>query len=145
MDRRRSILAAVLGAVGLVAGRRAPAQSEKKHRVVLDLTADTAERWDGALRNAENVRKAFGPEHVQVQLVVHGKAYPLLQKTNTEMEARLRGLSEGGMRLSLCQNTMKRFNVTRDSLFPFVDTVDAAMAELVRRQEAGWAYVKVGS
>lgn len=145
MDRRRSMVAAALGALGLLLGRRAPAQAEKKHRVVLDLTADTAERWDGALRNAENVRKAFGPEQVEVQLVVHGRAYPLLQKTNTGMEARLRGLSEGGTRLSLCRNTMKRFNVTQESLFPFVETVDAAMAELVRKQEAGWAYVKVGS
>ena len=144
MDRRRSMLAVALGAVALLSGRSARAQGEKKHRVVLDLTADSPEKWDGALRNAENVRKAFGPEQVEVQLVVHGKAYPLLQKTNTEMEARLRGLAEGGMRLSLCQNTMKRFNVTRESLFPFVDTVDAAMAELVRKQEAGWAYVKVG-
>jgi intracellular sulfur oxidation DsrE/DsrF family protein len=139
------MMTAVLGVIGLASGRGALAQGEKKHRVVLDLTAESPERWDGALRNAENVRKAFGAENVEVQLVVHGKAYPLLQQTNAEMEARLRGLHAGGVRLSLCQNTMKRFNVTRESLFPFVDTVDAAMAELVRKQEAGWAYVKVGS
>ena len=145
MNRRRSIVMTMLGAIGLAAARGAQAQVSKRHRVVLDLTADVPERWDGALRNAENVRKAFGPENVEVQFVVHGKAYPLLQKTNTEMENRLRDLTTGGVRLSLCQNTMRRFNVTKESLFPFVDTVDAAMAELVRKQEAGWAYVKVGS
>jgi len=145
MNRRRSFFAAATALFGVLVGRTAGAQATKKYRVVFDLTADGPERWDGALRNVENVRKALGPENVEVQLVVHGKAYPLLQKTNTAMEDRLRGLTAEGVRLSLCQNTMKRFNVTKESLFPFADTVDAAMAELVRKQDAGWAYVKTGT
>lgn len=144
MNRRRSFFAGAAAVLGTLVGRSAGAQAGKKYRVVFDLTADGPERWDGALRNVENVRKALGPENVEVQLVVHGKAYPLLQKTNTEMEGRLRGLTEDGVRLSLCQNTMKRFNVSKESLFPFAGTVDAAMAELVRRQDAGWAYIKTG-
>lgn len=144
MNRRGSLFAGAAGMLGMLLGRNAGAQPGKKHRVVFDLTADGPERWDGALRNIENVRKALGTENVDVHLVVHGKAYPLLQKTNAEMEGRLRGLTDGGVRISLCQNTMKRFNVTADSLFPFADTVDAAMAELVRKQNSGWAYIKTG-
>lgn len=144
MDRRGSLVALFAGVAALLKGRPGNAAGGKKYRAVFDLTADTAERWDGALRNAENLRKALGPENVELQVVVHGKAYPLLQKTNTAMEERLRALQEGGVRLSLCQNTMRRFNVEKESLFPFADTVDAAVAELVRKQEAGWAYLKVG-
>lgn len=144
MDRRKSLLALLIGAAGVMTGRRARAADVRKHRAVLDLTADTPEKWDGALRNIENLRRALGPESVEAQLVVHGKAYPLLQKTNAPMEERLRTLSEAGVRLSLCRNTMKRFNVSPESLFPFVGTVDAAVAELVRQQEAGCSYVKVG-
>lgn len=144
MDRRKSLLALFTGAAALVSGRRVRAADAKKHRAVFDLTADTPEKWDGALRNIENLRRALGPENVEVQLVVHGKAYPLLQKTNAAMEERLRTLCDGGVRLSLCRNTMKRFEVSPDSLFPFVGTVDAAVAELVRRQNAGCAYVKAG-
>jgi uncharacterized protein len=144
MDRRRSLAALFAGAAALLAGRRAPAAEPKRYRAVFDLTADTAERWDGALRNVENLRRALGPESVEAQVVVHGKAYPLLQKTNAPMEERLRALKEGGVRLSLCRNTMKRFEVAPETLFPFVDTVDAAVAELVRKQDAGWAYLKVG-
>src|SRR5688572_13762803 len=132
MDRRGSLLALLAGAAAAATGRRADAAEEKKHRAVFDLTADIPEKWDGALRNVENVRRAFGPENVEAQVVVHGKAYPLLQKSSAEMEGRLRALSEGGVRLSLCRNTMKRFNVATESLFPFVDTVDSAVAELIR-------------
>jgi len=144
MDRRGSLLALAAGALAVVTGRRGEAGSPKKHRAVFDLTADTPERWDAALRNVENLRQVFGPENVEAEVVVHGKAYPLLQKTNTAMDERLRGLQAGGVKLALCRNTMKRFNVTRESLFPFVETVDAAVAELVRQQEAGFAYLKVG-
>jgi uncharacterized protein len=144
MDRRGSLLALLAGAAAVATGRRTDAAEEKKHRAVFDLTSDTPEKWDGALRNVENVRRAFGPENIEAQVVVHGKAYPLLQKSSAEMEGRLRALSEGGVRLSLCRNTMKRFNVAKESLFPFVDTVDSAVVELIRKQEAGWAYLKVG-
>jgi hypothetical protein len=33
-------------------------------------------------------------------------------------------------------------NITAEDLFPFASTVDSGVAELVRKQEAGWAYVK---
>lgn len=148
MNRRRSLVAAAsaaaAAAAGLLPGRRAAAAEGKQHRVVFDLSAEGPERWDGALRSVENVRRAFAPEAVEAHLVVHGKAFPLLQKSNTAMEARLRELQAGGVRLSLCRNTMKRFSVPAESLFPFADTVDAAVAELVRKQEAGWAYIKTG-
>ncbi|MFN3653362.1 MAG: DsrE family protein [Armatimonadota bacterium] len=143
MDRRGSLLALVTGAAALLTGRRATAEG-RNHRAVFDLTADSPDQWDAALRNVENLRRAFGTEQVEAQLVVHGKTYPLLQQTNTAMEARLRELQQGGVRLSLCRNTMKRFQVSPESLFPFADTVDSAVAELVRQQEAGFAYLKVG-
>ncbi len=145
MHRRTSLMALFTGAAAVLTGRRtAAALAGKMHRAVFDLTAEAPERWDAALRNVENLRLAFGPEHVEARVVVHGKAYPLLQKTNTAMGERLRALQEGGVRLCLCRNTMRRFNVTQESLFPFVETVDAAVAELVRQQEAGFAYLKVG-
>lgn len=144
MDRRGSLLALLTGVAAVLTGRRVMAAGGKRYRAVFDLTGDTPERWDAALRNVENLRKALGPGNVEAQVVVHGKAYPLLQKTNAAMEQRLRGLREGGVRLSLCRNTMKRFDVAQGSLFPFAETVDAAVAELVRKQEAGWAYLKVG-
>lgn len=141
---RRHLLLAPFAALAAASARMAGAQPARKYRAVFDVTGDTPERWDGAVRNVENLRKALGADQVEVHVIVHGKAYPLLQKTNTELEARLAALREGGVRLSLCQNTMKRFQVPADSLFPFADTVDAAVAEIVRKQSAGWAYVKVG-
>lgn len=145
MTPRRTFLTSLSAVGALLLGRAAGAAPKQSgHRVVFDLTAEGAERWDAVLRNVENVRRAFAEEGIQVQVVLHGKSLPLIQKTNLEMHDRLKTLAEAGVRFSACRNTMKRFNVTPDMLFSFADTVDSATAELIRKQEAGWAYMKVG-
>jgi len=35
-------------------------------------------------------------------------------------------------------------NVSRAVLLPFVTTVDSGVAEVVRKQEQGWSYIKSG-
>jgi intracellular sulfur oxidation DsrE/DsrF family protein len=37
---------------------------------------------------------------------------------------------------------MRRKNIGVRDLLPFVTTVDCGIAELVRKQEAGWAYIQ---
>jgi intracellular sulfur oxidation DsrE/DsrF family protein len=51
---------------------------------------------------------------------------------------------EAGVVFAACENTMKKQNVTKEQLMPFVITVDSGVAEVVRKQEAGWAYIKGG-
>jgi intracellular sulfur oxidation DsrE/DsrF family protein len=39
---------------------------------------------------------------------------------------------------------MHHEHVSKADLFPFDITVDSGAAELIRTQEAGWAYIKAG-
>ena len=57
----------------------------------------------------------------------------------------MRKQSEAGVRFAACQNTMRRRNISKEDLLPFVGTVDSGVAEVVRKQEEGWAYLKGGS
>ena len=34
--------------------------------------------------------------------------------------------------------------VTTEDLFPFASQVDSGVAELIRKQEAGWSYIRAG-
>jgi intracellular sulfur oxidation DsrE/DsrF family protein len=36
---------------------------------------------------------------------------------------------------------MRFYNVKTEDLFPFASQVDSGVAELARKQEAGWAYI----
>ncbi len=65
----------------------------------------------------------------------------MLLKTNTAYEERLKQLVDDGVTLSACQNAMHVMNVKTEDLFPFANQVDSGIAQIVRRQEAGWAYI----
>jgi hypothetical protein len=50
-------------------------------------------------------------------------------------------VSDDGVMLSPCRNAMRVMNVKTEDLLPFVSEVDSGIAEIVRKQEAGWAYI----
>ena len=57
--------------------------------------------------------------------------------------ARMEDLARAGVVFAACENTMKKKNVTKEDLLPFAKTVDSGVAEVVRKQEGGWAYLRL--
>ncbi len=114
------------------------------HRVVVELTSADTRVWNGALNNIENLREALGAA-TQVAVVAHGAGLGFLLRTNTAQAARMKRLADAGVVFDACRNTMRREHVTAQSLLPFATTVDSGVAEVVRRQEAGWSYIHIGN
>jgi uncharacterized protein len=75
----------------------------------------------------------------QVEVVFWELGSTCYSRTNTAYEARLKQLSDDGVTLSACRNAMRVMNVKTEDLLSFVSEVDAGMAEIVRKQESGWA------
>jgi intracellular sulfur oxidation DsrE/DsrF family protein len=99
----------------------------------------------GFFNNVNNIIEAFKADGgVQVEVVFNGQGLNMLVKAKSEYETQLKSVVEKGVKLSACQNSMKRLKVTTDDLFPFAAQVDSGVAELVRKQESGWAYIKAG-
>ncbi len=133
-----AVLAILTGAVMMHAQQSAP-----KHRVVFQMNMPS-DSWTQLLGNVGNVQKAFGAEGLQIEIVFYGKGVTALLKTNKEYEERLKKLSEQGVILGACQNSMRQRNITSADIFPFSTEVDSGVAELVRKQEAGWTYIRAG-
>jgi intracellular sulfur oxidation DsrE/DsrF family protein len=139
---RRIFLAAgaVLG--GTVTAINASAQTSPagKHKVVFHVAAPV-----GFFNNVNNIIEAFKADGgVQVDVVFNGQGLNMLVKAKSEYETQLKAVADKGVKLSACQNSMKRLKVTTEELFPFAAQVDSGVAELVRKQESGWAYIKAG-
>ena len=144
---RRRFLAAGAAIGGALAARGAQAQAATgpaKHKVVFELNAPPPSGWDQLFHNVDNILKIFGGEGVQVEVVCFGKGLNMLLKKNTEYADRLKAASDKGVVLAACQNSMRAMRVTTADLFPFAAQVDSGVAELVRKQEAGWSYIKGG-
>jgi uncharacterized protein len=112
-----------------------------KHKVVFQLSEPQGLAWDVLVPHVTNLQAAFAKEGVQVEVVFFGPGLSMILKKNTASEAALKKLAESGVTLAACQNAMKLMKVTTEDLFPFTVQVDAGVAELTRKQEAGWSYI----
>lgn len=138
------IVAIAASAAILVGGLKAEPGKPPHHRIVFELTSDEPAAWNALLNNVENVQKALGPTTVMV--VAHGKGLSLLANAkNAEVSERLKQNAHSGVTFAACENTMNKQSVTKAELVPFAKTVDSGVAEIVRKQEAGWSYLRSGS
>ena len=139
----RTLSAVLLGASLLLTASTSWAQ-KAKHRIVFELTSENEEHWQALLNNIENVQKAFGQESTEIEIVTHGKGLGLIKNT-TPLKERVLTIAKTGPRFVACENTMRRQQVKKEDILPEAGTVDSGVAEVVRKQEAGWSYIKSGS
>jgi len=143
---KQVLVAASLAFVAWVAlvAAKPPSDETKMHRVVFELTSGELQVWNSLLNNVENVRQALGPDRTEVEVVAHGGGLGLLTARDAQQTERMEVLAQAGVVFAACENTMRRQNVGKADLLPFVTTVDSGVAEIVRKQEAGWSYLRVG-
>lgn len=119
----------------------ADAPRSRQHRVVFEVTTDDPRAWEGILDNVENVRKALGP--TSVEIVAHGKGLAMLTRAKSApLSRRLEQAAGDGVVFAACENSMRKQDVKPDELVPYARTVDSGVAELVRKQESGWSYLR---
>jgi intracellular sulfur oxidation DsrE/DsrF family protein len=119
-------------------------QVHRAHRVVIELNVPGPAAYQAILGNVENIRKAFAPDPIQVEIVCRGPGINMLIAKDNRLTDRIRKAQKAGVVFAGCSNTMRAMHLDRKFLFPFVQVVDAGVAEVVRKQEAGWSYLKGG-
>ena len=136
----KTILFAILTAAVYAQTPQAPA----KHKVVLQMNVADNDSWNQLLGNIGNVQKVFQKDGVQIEVVFYGKGITALLKTNAQYEERLKKATESGVVLAACQNSMRLRKIVSADIFPFSTEVDSGVAELIRKQEAGFSYIRAG-
>ncbi len=106
------------------------------------MSAGEAPRLEGVIRNIDNLKTALGADNITVAIVLHGGAILSFTKEKTALASEWERLSKSGVILLACGNSMKMRGIAKESLLPGVTMVDSAVAELVRKQEAGWQYLR---
>lgn len=114
-----------------------------EYKIVFELTSDDKKNWETLLNNLENVRKELGPK-TQMEVVAHGNGIAFLLKKTDFQKDRMQKLTKEGIKFLGCENTMKRKKIKSDELYDFTRTVPAGLAEIIRKQKEGWAYIKIG-
>lgn len=113
-----------------------------KYRAIFEMSAGEQPRLEAVIRNIDNLKIALGPENVTVEIVFHGTAILSLTKDKSTLASEWERLSKSGVGVLACNNSLKMRGIPKESLLPYVKIVDSAVAELVRKQSAGWAYLR---
>lgn len=114
------------------------------HRILLDVSTVLYDGWAQAITNSQNLLATFGASNVEIEVVVRGPGLAMLMKSDTEFAEKLGALSKQGVQFVACGQTLEASHSSAQDLFPFAEVVDSGVAELVRRQETGWSYIKSG-
>ena len=138
------LFAGLLLSAVAVEGAGQKGKAESRHRVVIEVTREGTEQWVAALNYAENLRKVFGPANTEIELVGHNAGLKMMLAKNAELSGRMKKLADDGVVFAACENSMRKMKLTKADLVPFATPVDSGVAEVVRKQEAGWSYLKAG-
>ncbi len=126
-------------AMSPVHGADMPANAH--YKVVFAVTENDQKVWNEVFGNFRNVQRELGPQNVAIELVVYADGIAMLRDDslvfNKVEEAR-----NDGVKIVACMNTMNAQNITKDTMLPDIDYVQAGIVELIKLQAEGWAYVR---
>ena len=149
----------ILSSLLLVLAAAAAQADERygKQKVVYHMNIDDPATQADTLRNIQNHINAVGAENIELKVVMHGDGVSLVLEPDAlkgtkmkaanatdEMQAKISGLKDQGVKFEICANTLKGRDVPMDGLYDTseADIVPSGVAELSRLQQLGYTYIK---
>jgi intracellular sulfur oxidation DsrE/DsrF family protein len=119
----------------------AAAPADGKEHAIFAVSDDDSRKWNLTLGNIGNAIDGLGADSADIELVVYGPAIAML-KNDSPVADKIAAAQKRGVRVVACQNSMRAFNLPQADLAPGVGVVPSGVVELIRRQHAGYAYVR---
>jgi uncharacterized protein len=110
-------------------------------RVVWQVVDGEADLHERLLRQAANLLADLQPDAVQIEVVAHGAGLDLLLAPGRIADL-VRELQEAGVVFVACDNTLRSRGLTLADLVGGVRATPSGVGHLVRRQQAGWSYLR---
>ena len=126
----------------LCLGRGAFAQ-EKTHHVVFAVTSGDEGDWQMTLGNIRNLIEGLKPDATEVEVVAYSHGLSML-KLDSPVAKDVAALQEKHVKFVVCQNSLRSQHVDIKDILPGIDPVPSGVVEVVKKQEAGWSYIKAG-
>lgn len=119
-------------------------------KVLIHVSSVTAARNPGALDEIESLVRHYRDQRqsARVEVVMNGEGLNLVRVDTTRFAERIRRMQEeyDNLTFAACQNTiqrLKREHGITAKLLPGVTVIDSGVAQIMRRQQQGWAYIQV--
>ena len=138
-------LALSLAPVGAQAGAASPPTANlyaaDAYKVVFQVSVADPKSWNLTLNNVKNVKQELGAENVDVEVVAYGPGIAML-KLDSPVANRIDEAKDSGVKIVACENTMKAQKLTKEDMLASIGYVPAGVVELMKKQKAGYAYIR---
>lgn len=119
--------------------------TQKKHKVVIQINSDDPTLHQVALGNALNMQKAWGIDNVDIEIVAFNKGLSLMAGDSPESK-RISSLAMQNINFSMCKNTIDRATTQNNGVVPKLEdgvkVVPSGVVKIVELQEQGYSYLR---
>ena len=119
-------------------------------KVLFHLNSGKHRRMQEVLDEAQNLLNVYHRQGrpAEVEIIANGRGINLLRQRHSPFAARIAQMHEeyANLRFAACQNTidrMERETGVAPHLLPQAVIVDSGVAQIIRLQQRGWAYIRV--
>jgi len=138
---RKAFASLILGIASLVFFSPAVLADTAKTGVVVQVSEDSPKTWNQALNVVKNYQNAYGKDKVDIEVVVFGNGAGML-KMESPLGNRIDEALDSGVKVLMCENTMRGQKLTKDDMHPKIGYVPAGAVEIVERQKQGWGSIR---
>jgi uncharacterized protein len=114
-------------------------------KVVYHFNTSNPQINNAGLVNIQNHLNAVGRENLKLVALVHSAAWEMVAKSKADpgQVNKMKALVEQGVVFEMCNNTLlgQKLDFQKDLVIP-MKVVPAGVAELVKLQQEGYAYIK---
>jgi len=139
MNLFRCLLACLL----LVSATTTIAAEQTKYRVLLQVDENSVDKMRLTLNTASNIQEQFGPDNVEVEIVVFSDGVETLKYyAPIPIADKVEEVTTEGVRIVVCELAMRSHKLTPSHMLQQVRYVPSGVSELVEKQYEGWAYIR---
>lgn len=110
-------------------------------KIVFDVTSSEPSVHEATLRHVTEMAKNYADSKFEV--VLYGGSINMVVNDKSSVLAEIKALSSNkNVSFAICEQTMKRKNVSPDQLIPGVIMVPDGILEIIQKQQQGWGYIK---
>lgn len=113
-----------------------------KERVVMQVTDSDPKRWNQILTTAKQLKAELGEGKIDIVVIAIGPGVNML-KEGSDVANRIENAIARKISLIACGASMKALNLDEDDMVDSVHVVPSGAAEIIKRQRAGWAYLRI--
>lgn len=126
----------------LVCGIAASTLALADEKVIFQVTDNDVAKWNLTLNNVRNLQNGVGgADRADIEVIAYGPGIQLL-KADSPLASRVSEAVGNKVKIVACENTMAAAKLSHADMLPDIGYVPAGVVEVMRKQQAGYAYIR---